>query len=97
MVDSQGFDAERQRRADRQYEDTRILQKVNHAHHEAFLTKTPGQLDHCLRLTLERLQAGLFKTAGCDVADTSTWPMSTVELQDLANTAYLLNEIRKRF
>ena len=73
------------------------MQKVNRVNREAFLDKYPGQVEHCLRLTMERLQAGLDKRQGCDISNTSTWLMSTVELQELANTAYLLNEIRKGF
>lgn len=77
--------------------DTKILQKVNATHREAFITKYPGQVEHCLRLTMERLQAGLDKRDGVDVANPETWRMGTVELEELANTAYLLNEIRKGF
>jgi hypothetical protein len=46
---------------------------------------------------MERLQAGLDKRDGVDIGDPDTWRMSTAELEDLANTAYLLNEIRKGF
>jgi hypothetical protein len=46
---------------------------------------------------MERLQAGLDKRDGCDVSDPTTWRMNTLEIQELANTAYLLNEIRKGF
>lgn len=77
--------------------DVKILQKVNATHREAFIAKYPGQVEHCLRLTMERLQAGLDKRAGCDIANPETWRMSTLELQELAHTAYLLNEIRKGF
>ena len=35
--------------------DTRILQKVNAVHREAFREKFPGQVEHCMRLTAERL------------------------------------------
>ena len=77
--------------------DVKILQKVNATHREAFNAKYPGQVEHCLRLTMERLQAGLDKRDGCDIADPATWRLSTVELQELANTAYLLNEIRRGF
>ena len=82
---------------DRLVADVKILQKVNAVHRDAFITKYPGQVEHCLRLTMERLQAGLDKRDGCDVTNPTTWRMSTVELQELANTAYLLNEIRKGF
>lgn len=77
--------------------DVKILQKVNATHREAFIAKYPGQVEHCLRLTMERLQAGLDKRAGCDIANPETWRMSTLELQELAHTAYLLNEIRRGF
>lgn len=82
---------------DRLVADVKILQKVNAVHRDAFITKYPGQVEHCLRLTMERLQAGLDKRDGCDVTNPETWRMSTIELQELANTAYLLNEIRKGF
>jgi hypothetical protein len=86
---------DKQQVAQRQYEDVKILQKVNAAHREAFGTKYPGQVEHCLRLTMERLQAGLDKRDGCDVSNPETWRMSTVELQELAHAAYLLDQIRK--
>jgi hypothetical protein len=77
--------------------DTKILQKVNAVNREAFLSKYPGQVEHCLRLTMERLQAGLDKRGEVVLDNPETWRMSTVELQELANTAYLLNEIRRGF
>jgi hypothetical protein len=77
--------------------DTKILQKVNAVNREAFLSKYPGQVEHCLRLTMERLQAGLDKRGEVLIDNPETWRMSTVELQELANTAYLLNEIRRGF
>jgi hypothetical protein len=88
---------DRQKLAEQQVQDTRILQKVNAANRVAFTEKFPGQVEHCLRLTMERLQAGLDKRDGCDVANPNTWKMSSVEIQELAHTAYLLNEIRKGF
>jgi hypothetical protein len=77
--------------------DTKILQKVNAAHRDAFSQKYPGQVEHCLRLVMERLQAGLDKRGNIALDDPTTWRMSTIELQELAHTAYLLNEIRKGF
>lgn len=88
---------ERQKLAEQQASDVKILQKINRLHRDAFSEKYPGQVEHCLRLTMERLQAGLDKRDGCDVSNPETWRMSTVEIQELANTAYLLNEIRKSF
>lgn len=77
--------------------DTKILQKVNSANRDAFLIKYPGQVEHCLRLTMERLQAGLDKRDGVDITRPDSWRMSTMELQELAHTAYLLDQIRKGF
>ena len=88
---------DRQKLAQEQLADTKILQKVNAAHRGAFTEKYPGQVEHCLRLTMERLQAGLDKRDGVDVVNPSTWKMSSLEIQELAHTAYLLNEIRKGF
>ena len=73
------------------------MQKVNAIHREAFSEKFPGQVEHCLRLTMERLQAGLDKRGDVDIANPDTWRMSTAELEQLAQTAYLLNGIRKGF
>ena len=88
---------DRQDQAYKQSQEVKILQKVNAVHRDAFSVKYPGQVEHCLRLTMERLQAGLDKRDGCDITDPNTWRMSTIELQDLAHTAYFLNEIRKGF
>lgn len=73
--------------------DTKILQKVNAVNRDAFLLKYPSQVEHCLRLTMERLQAGLDKRGNVDIYKTETWNMSSIEIQELAYSAYLLNEI----
>lgn len=83
--------------AERAVQDIKILQKVNAAHREAFAEKYPGQVEHCLRLTMERLQAGLDKRGDVDVANPDTWRMSPAELEQLARTAQLLNDIRRGF
>ena len=81
---------EQQRLAD----DTKILQKVNAAHREAFVTKFPGQVEHCLRLVMERLHAGLDKRDGVDVARPNTWRLSPAEIADLSEAARYLHTIR---
>ena len=88
---------ERQNLARQQTADVKILQKVNAANREAFGVKYPGQVEHCLRLVMERLQAGLDKRDGVDVADPDTWRMTTQELRELADAAHLLNTIRSGF
>ena len=81
----------------RQVADVKILQKVNAAHRDAFSQKYPGQVDHCLRLVMERLQAGLDKRDGVDITVLETWRLMPNELVDLAEAAYYLNEIRRGF
>lgn len=88
---------EREQLAERQVADTKILQKINRAHREAFAEKYPGQVEHCLRLVMERLQAGLDKRDGVVIDDIKTWRMDTLEIKELAETAHYLNEIRKGF
>ena len=63
-----------------QVADIKILQKVNAAHREGFAVKYPGQIEHCLRLVMERLQLGLDKRNGVDPANPDTWRLSTQEL-----------------
>jgi len=88
---------EHQQLAAQQAADVRILQKVNRVNREAFLDKYPTQVEHCLRLVMERLQMGLDKRDGVDVANPDTWRMTPHEIRDLAETAARLNEIRQGF
>ena len=78
-------------------DETRILQKVRGVQRDAFSIKYPGQVEHCLRLVMERLQAGLDKRDGCDIGNPNTWRMTTVELYELAHTAHMLDQIRRGF
>lgn len=75
--------------------DTKILQKVNAVHREAFSVKYPGQVEHCLRLIMERLQAGLDKRGNVDIANADTWLLSPAEILDLTSAAERLHRIRK--
>jgi hypothetical protein len=79
----------------KQTQDVKIMQKVNAVNRDAFLVKYPGQVEHCLRLVMERLQAGLDKRDGVDINNPDTWRMSTEEIQELAQAAHLLNTIRQ--
>ena len=79
---------------ERQLADVKILQKVNAAHREAFSDRYPGQVEHCLRLTMERLQAGLDKRGSVDVSNPNTWVLTPPEISDLARAAHYLHMIR---
>jgi hypothetical protein len=72
--------------------DTLIMQKVNRAHREAFKTRFPGQIEHILRLTAERLQAMLTAKPE-NLADPETWISTTAEIRDLSEALYYLTYI----
>jgi hypothetical protein len=72
--------------------DTLIMQKVNHAHREAFTKRFPGQLEHCMRLTAERLQAILTKKP-TDLADPETWTSTADEIAKLSEALWHLSVI----
>ena len=74
--------------------ETRILQKVNGAHREAFAEKFPGQLEHILRLITERLHLGLDKRDGVRVNDPDTWILTSDEICSLAAAMKQINDIR---
>lgn len=70
--------------AAKETQDTKIAQKVLQAHREAFQHKFPGQLEHCMRLTAERLQACLVKTDSVVLSDPSTWPATDETIRNLS-------------
>jgi len=70
--------------AARETQDTKIAQKVFQAHREAFHHKFPGQLEHCMRLTAERLQACLVKSDSVVLGDPKTWPADDEVIRNLA-------------
>ena len=84
-----------QRNATQQVADIKILQKVNAAHREAFSEKYPGQVEHCLRLVMERLQAGLDKRGNVDLTNPESWVLLPTEIAQLTQAARNLHDIRK--
>lgn len=87
----------RQQQADQQTADTKIMQTVNAAQRLVFADKYPTQVEHSLRLVMERLQWGLDKREGVDINRIETWRITPVEIDALSRAAYHLNEIRKGF
>ena len=79
-------------RQERLVDETKILQKVNHAHREAFRQKFPGQIEHVMRLTGERLQAILTNKPE-ELSDINTWKSSPQEIRDLCEGLYYLSLI----
>ena len=76
--------------------ETIILQKVNKAHREAFRERFPGQIEHCMRLTAERLQAVLTKKPS-DMTDTSTWSGTPEEILQLSHGLYYLSIMNQHY
>lgn len=77
-------------------QDTIILQKVNKAKRESFKEKFPGQVEHCMRLTMERLQYMLSKKP-TDLSDPDTWNCTASEIHDLAHGLYYLSIINQHY
>ena len=77
----------------RQAADVKIAQKILAAHREAFRERFPGQVEHSLRLTAERLQACLNKPEGFVAADTTTWPVAPEHIAAMATALCALHEI----
>jgi hypothetical protein len=84
------------KKEDIQFQETKILQKVNKAHREAFREKFPGQLEHCMRLTAERLQAVLTNKTG-ELNDPATWSVTANEIHDLAHGLYYLSIMNQHY
>jgi hypothetical protein len=68
--------SEHQRLEAQRAADTKIEQKINAAHREAFHLKFPGQVEHCMRLIAERLQTGLRKDSDIQLSDGSAKDLS---------------------
>ena len=66
-------------------EETRIAQKVNAAHREAFREKFPGQIEHIMRLIAERLQLGLRKDNAVEIMPS--------EIADLSRALHQIYDI----
>ena len=80
----------------RMVKDTLIMQKVNHAHREAFKGRFPAQVEHIMRLTAERLHNILIKKPA-DLGDPNTWVCTAGEIRDLSQALQLLTQISKDF
>lgn len=70
--------------AAKETQDTKIAQKVLQAHREAFRERFPGQVEHSLRLTAERLQSMLTKPEGFVIQDPGTWPADSEAIRNMA-------------
>lgn len=70
--------------AAKETQDVRIAQKVLQAHREAFRERFPGQIEHALRLTAERLQSMLHKPEGFVMQDPGTWPADSEQIRNMA-------------
>ena len=81
-----------QAQQERIVKDTLILQKVNGAHREAFKSRFPGQVEHCMRLTAERLQAILTRKP-TDLANPETWTSTADEIAKLSEALWHLSVI----
>ena len=84
----------RQAQEHARHNDTLILQKINASHRIAFQEKFPGQIEHIMRLTAERLQAMLTAKPE-NLANPETWISTAQEIRDLSEALYYLAYINK--
>jgi len=84
------------KKEDIMFQETKILQKVNKVHREAFKERFPGQVEHCMRLTAERLQA-LLTAKPSDLTDTSTWKGTPDEILALSHGLYYLSIMNQHY
>jgi len=85
-----------QAQQERMTRDTVIMQKVNHAHRQAFAQRFPTQIQHCMRLTAERLQA-ILTSKPADLADPMTWKSSAADIDHLSQALYVLAKISEQY
>lgn len=81
---------------EKQMQDTLIMQKVNQVHREAFKSRFPGQIEHCMRLTAERLQA-LLTSKPEIMTETMTWDGKPDELLALSHALYYLSIMNQHY
>ena len=81
----------------RRARDVKIMQGVNQAHREAFVVRLPGQIEHSMRLIAERLIACLSKPEGTQLEDPATWPASAQEILHLADSLWVLEQLREHW
>ena len=81
-----------QAQQERMARDTKILQKVNGAHREAFVKRYPGQVEHMMRLVTERLQS-ILGAKPSNLTDPSTWVATPEEIASLAEALWHLSVI----
>jgi hypothetical protein len=74
-------------------QDVRIQQKVNRAHRLAFRERMPGQVEHCQRLVMERLQHSLVKQPQEDPSDPITWRVNAHDVAELSRALWLLSQV----
>ena len=78
----------------RRADETKIMQKVNQANREAFVQRMPGQLEHVMRLVMERLQHCLHKTPDTVLDNPVTWTATPGEIAALADSLWHLEQVR---
>lgn len=86
----------KQAQQERMARDTVIMQKVNQANREAFQQRFPGQIQHCMRLVAERLQAVLTNKPS-DLTDPETWTASASEIRDLTEALDYLAQLNHAY
>ena len=72
-----------------------LTPKIHNVQSAVFKNRFPSQVEQCLRLLTERLQAGLDKRNGAVLDNTTTWNMTALELSDLAKAVESIYNVYK--
>jgi hypothetical protein len=70
-----------------------LVSQIKQISAQGFRQRLPSQLEHCYRLLIERLQAGLDKRNNVDVNRIDTWNMSPDELLSLAQAVEAIHSV----
>lgn len=85
-----------QAQQERLVRDVKIAQKVNAVNREAFKSRFPGQIEHCMRLTAERLQAMLTAKPD-DLTNPNTWHATAADIRDLTQALDFLAKLNHAY
>lgn len=85
-----------QAQQERMVRDVKIAQKVNAVNREAFKTRFPGQIEHCMRLVAERLQS-ILTAKPEDLTDPTTWSAQAHDIRDLTEALDFLAKLNHAY
>ena len=81
----------------RRADETKILQKVNAVHRDAFHQRFPGAILHNMRLINKRLQHLVNENEGINLYDPKTWLAQPEQIRELCEALWYLEQVRQHW